>query len=67
MFSLGTTEYSIVIGLVFVIPFWQIVKKSGHVGAWALVAFVPLVNLVMLYVFAFSEWPVHRQLHLPKT
>ncbi len=60
--SPGVVEYIVLLVLVFVIPFWQIIKKSGRAGVWALVAFVPLVNLILLYVFAFSEWPVQRQL-----
>jgi hypothetical protein len=61
MASTGGPEYFILLILIFVIPFWQIIKKSGRPGVWALVAFVPLVNLVLLYVFAFSEWPIQRQ------
>ena len=42
----------------FVIPLWKIVSKAGYHGAWALLALVPLVNIVALWVFAFSRWPV---------
>jgi hypothetical protein len=50
------------IGLVatvlMVIPFWQIFKKAGMSGAMSLLMIVPLVNVVMLYVLAFSRWKV---------
>lgn len=47
------------IGLaIIIIPFWQIFKKSGMSGALSLLMAIPLVNLVMLYVLAFSEWKV---------
>jgi uncharacterized membrane protein YhaH (DUF805 family) len=49
-------------GLIFVVLFiWSIVRvlhKAGYSGWWALLAFVPVVNLVMLYIFAFvADWP----------
>jgi energy-coupling factor transporter transmembrane protein EcfT len=44
-----------------IIPAWKVVAKAGYNGAWSLLIFVPLVNIVMMYVFAFSEWPKERQ------
>ncbi|HUA81701.1 MAG TPA: hypothetical protein VL997_15090 [Dyella sp.] len=43
-----------------VIPAWKIVAKAGYNGAWSLLIFVPLVNIIMMYVFAFSQWPTER-------
>lgn len=43
-----------------VIPAWKIVSKAGYHGAWSLLIFVPLVNFIMMYVFAFSQWPTER-------
>jgi hypothetical protein len=43
---------------VFVAFAWvRIVTKAGYSGWWVLVGLVPLVNLVMFFVFAFSDWP----------
>jgi uncharacterized RDD family membrane protein YckC len=44
---------------VLLIPAWMIVKKAGYNPALSLLALVPIVNLVALYVFAFSNWPVN--------
>jgi len=41
---------------------WKIVKKTGFHPALGLLMLVPLVNLVMLAVLAFREWPVREQL-----
>lgn len=43
-------------------PFWKIFMKAGFSGWLSLLMLVPLVNLVVLYVVAFSEWPAspHR-------
>ena len=46
---------------IVVIPCWRIVGKAGYAGAWSLLALVPLVNIVMLYVFAFVRWPYEKQ------
>lgn len=42
---------------IIVIPCWRIVSKAGYAGPWSLLALVPLVNLVALWVFAFANWP----------
>ena len=39
------------------VPIAKIVRRAGYSGWFCLMYFVPLVNLVMLWVFAFAEWP----------
>ena len=61
--GLGFGELVMVL-LVMVVPFialWRIVAKAGYAGAWALLLFIPLVNVIALLVFAFSEWPLERR------
>ena len=41
---------------IIVVPCWRIVRKAGYSGAWSLFAFVPLVNLILLWEFAFVRW-----------
>ena len=45
---------------IYVVPVWRIVSKAGFPGAFALLALVPVVNIVMLWVFAFVTWPHER-------
>ncbi len=40
----------------------KIISKAGYSAWFVLLAFVPLVNVVMFFVFAFSDWPVQREL-----
>jgi len=40
---------------------WRIVSKAGYNGALSLLMLIPLVNIVMYAIFAFSEWPVQKQ------
>ena len=42
-------------------PFWRILNKAGYSGAWSILTLVPVVNLIVLWVFALVEWPVERK------
>jgi hypothetical protein len=61
---------AIVIGGVFVLAmialgiviYWRIAAKAGYPGAMSLLMLVPLVNIILLVLFAFGEWPIERQL-----
>lgn len=50
------------IGLVLLIAMvagaWKGLEKAGFSGAWSLLLLVPVLNLVMLWVFAFVSWPI---------
>jgi hypothetical protein len=43
-----------------VIPIWQIFRKAGFSGALSLLMPIPGVNLIVLYVVAFSRPHVSR-------
>ena len=40
---------------------YMIVKRAGYNPWLGLLILVPLVNFVMILIFAFSEWPVQRE------
>ena len=44
--------------LIVVIPYWKIFGKAGFPRALSLLMLVPLVNLIVLYVVAFSQWRI---------
>jgi hypothetical protein len=49
----------IVIGVaVVLVPFWFICKKAGFSPWLSLLNFIPIGNLVLLYILAFAEWKV---------
>lgn len=62
----STTIVRIVAGLLFLfvclpvvgIPYWKIFHKAGFSGWLSLLILIPSVNLIGLYVVAFSEWKV---------
>jgi len=48
--------------VVTAVAFWQIYRKAGLNGALGLLMIIPGVNLVMMLWFAFTEWPVLKEL-----
>lgn len=38
-------------------PLAIVLRRTGHSGWWALLYFVPLLNLIGLWVWAFKKWP----------
>jgi hypothetical protein len=47
--------------LIVVVPYVKIIQKAGYSGWWVIVGFIPLVNLIMLWVFALARWPVEER------
>jgi hypothetical protein len=41
---------------------WRIFDKTGYGGGFALLMLIPFVNLIMLLVLAFGDWPVLQEL-----
>jgi len=50
----------LVIIVLFVVGWVKILAKAGYSGWWVLLGFVPLVNLIAFFAFAFGDWPVLR-------
>lgn len=48
--------------VVVILAYVRIVTKAGYSGWWVLIALVPIANVVMFLIFAFSEWPIQREL-----
>ena len=59
LFILG---FSLLMIILAVVIWWKIFAKAGYSGAMGLLMFIPLVNLIMLLILAFGEWPVQREL-----
>jgi hypothetical protein len=43
---------------VFLFPISKIVSRTGASGWWALLACIPLVNIIALWIFAYSPWKI---------
>ncbi|HVB74833.1 MAG TPA: hypothetical protein VNE38_14875 [Ktedonobacteraceae bacterium] len=66
-YSAGVLLFSLfagLIGLIFaIVIYWKIFSKAGYSGARSLLMLIPVVNLIIIIMFAFSEWPIHRELN----
>jgi|SRR6266849_5301573 len=66
-YSVGAILFGLVaglIGLIFaIIIYWRIFAKAGYSGARSLLMLIPVVNLIIIIMFAFSEWPIQRELN----
>lgn len=51
---------SLAIAAFFIWCYVRIIRRAGYSGWWVLILLVPVVNIVMVWVFAFSTWPVLR-------
>ena len=40
----------------------NIFAKAGFPKYFGLLVFLPVVNLLALYVLAFGDWPIHREI-----
>ena len=52
--------YLAILVLVLAFSTWmsaRVLQKAGLSGFWAITQLIPIVNLVMIWVFAFSRWP----------
>lgn len=68
-FTPAVTSAFAVIGLVYVailvvmiIAYAKIIGKAGYSPWWVLMMFVPIGNIIVFFMFAFSEWPIQRRL-----
>jgi hypothetical protein len=50
---------------VVIVPYWKIFSRAGFSGWLSLVMLIPLANLVVLYVVAFSEWKTLPGANMP--
>ena len=48
--------------VIILLPYWKIFQKAGYSGWLAICMFIPIVNIVVLFWFAFSKWPIQVQL-----
>lgn len=43
--------------IVFGWPLVKVIRKAGFSGWWVVLAFLPIINIIALWVFAFVSWP----------
>ncbi|MFE5307860.1 hypothetical protein [Isoptericola sp. NPDC056573] len=61
LFGTAAIIVYLAVAVIFLIAYIRIIQKAGYSGWWVLVGIVPVLNVVMFLVFAFSRWPVLRE------
>jgi hypothetical protein len=67
MFGFGPGELILILlffaipAVLVVLPAWRIAERAGFHGAWSLLMLVPLVNLAVVFAFAFLPWPLEER------
>lgn len=54
-----------IITLIALLPlfvFSRIFSKAGYSGLLSLLLYIPVVNVILLIYFAYTEWPIERRL-----
>lgn len=68
LFGFAFMFFFLFIGLlVTILMAWvycRIFSKAGYHWALGLLMFVPIANIIMPFVLAFGEWPVHQELRI---
>ena len=57
MGALGVVLAVIIYFCILGIPIMQVIYRAGYSRAWILIMFVPLLNIIFLWIFAFKRWP----------
>jgi len=53
----------VLMGLILtILIFCKIFSKAGYSWALGLLMLVPVANIIMPFVLAFGDWPIHKQL-----
>ena len=47
--------------IAIVLPFGQLLRRTGFSRWWILLSFVPIINVVALWIFAYCKWPKDKQ------
>jgi hypothetical protein len=50
-------RWIVILSLLQLVPFWRIFRRMGLPPWLAVMASVPLVNLIVLYYVALTPWP----------
>ncbi len=50
-----TVFYILIYAVLIIIPFWKILPRHGIHQYWSLLAVLPALALILLYIIAFKE------------
>lgn len=56
-FSMAHGLALVIFAVIFGVPLWRIVARTGLPGIMALLLFIPLLHVGMLWWLAYTRWP----------
>jgi hypothetical protein len=59
---MGQLIFALLILVLFTVAWGEILTKAGYSGWLAILMWIPIVNLIWLLVFAYSQWPIEAKL-----
>lgn len=45
---------------IIIVPGWLIASRAGFPGVLSLLLLIPVINIILLWVFAFIKWPIEK-------
>jgi uncharacterized membrane protein YhaH (DUF805 family) len=59
MLDIGFRELAVIVLIVLILTtiYRPIIKKAGYSGWWAILIIIPVVNVILIWVFALVTWP----------
>ncbi len=60
---LSSVIFSLIAIIFAVVIYWRIFSKAGYSGALGILMLIPIVNIVMLCILAFGQWPIYKELN----
>jgi len=57
---------ALLVTIIKILIYCKIFSKAGYHWALGLLMLVPIANIIMPFVLAFGDWPVHKELRLMK-
>ena len=61
--SIWSLVLILVIALLLLLPAfvcWPIAKRAGYSKWWPLLMCLPMLNVILVWFFAFSKWPIEN-------
>jgi glycerol-3-phosphate acyltransferase PlsY len=66
IFLLFILFFGLLITILMIWVYCRIFSKTGYCWALGLLMFIPIANIIMLFVLAFGDWPILRELRMLK-
>lgn len=66
IFFLIIMLFALLTSILMVVAYCKICSKTGHNWALGLLMLVPVANVVLPLILAFTDWPIQKELRLLK-